>query len=63
MFAMLATETTLKIKLDWSRLLGFDQASGHENNAQGANRAGWGSSKVGSKLGSKVGTKVGLKPR
>ncbi len=47
-----------KVKLDWSRLLGFDQADSSERSAK---RGDLRVTKVGNKPGSKVGAKFGVK--
>ena len=57
---------TAKVKLDWSRLLGFDQAnpSATENNTvePRVSRAVTLGTRTGSKPGAKFGKKVGVKP-
>jgi hypothetical protein len=52
---MTTGKPTSKIKLDWSKLLGFDQATRANDQTDGARPTA-------STLGSKVGGKVGLKP-
>ncbi len=48
----------VKVKLDWSKLLGFDQADSSER----ATRPGdLRVTKVGNKPGSKIGGKIGIK--
>jgi len=59
----MATGTpTSKIELDWSRLLGFDQATRIEGPAVAA-RTTPTLAKLGAKVGGKVGNKPGLKLR
>ncbi len=45
-------------KLDWTRMLGFEQIAESRVNGQGNRKLG---AKVGSKLGGKIGLKAGLK--
>ncbi len=47
-----------KVKLDWARLLGFDQANPSERAAQAGELR---MTKVGNKPGTKFGSKVGVK--
>jgi hypothetical protein len=55
---------TSKIKLDWSRLLGFDQATRIESPADNARPTARSTlAKLGTKVGGKVGNKPGLKFR
>ena len=58
---MATGKPTSKIKLDWSRLLGFDQATRIERQADAARPTAPTLAKL-AKLGSKVGGKVGTKP-
>ena len=50
-----------KVKLDWSRLLGFDQANPSDRTA-GDPRLVKTGNKTGTKFGVKLGTKLGTKP-
>jgi len=47
-----------KVKLDWSRLLGFDQANASDQPAEARDLR---LAKIGTKLGTKFGTKPGVK--
>ena len=49
-------KSSVSKKLDWNRLLGFEQVAG-ERSAIGGRIGG----KVGEKVGEKVGTKIGVK--
>ena len=50
-----------KVRLDWSRLLGFDQAEDARESATPKNdRDAW-QAKTGPKVGNKPGVKVGIK--
>ncbi len=60
---MATGKPTTKIKLDWSRLLGFDQATRNENQADDARLAAPNSAKVGGKVGGKIGAKPGFRIR
>ena len=51
---------TSTIKLDWSKLLGFDQATRVAGQSEGARVAGPALAKLGTKVGGKIGTKPGL---
>jgi hypothetical protein len=53
---------TSKIKLDWSRLLGFDQATRSKEQDDGARPATPNLVKLGGKVGGKIGAKPGMKP-
>jgi len=59
---MATGKPTSKIKLDWSKLLGFDQAPRVEAKREGARPTTPALAKLGSKVGVKVGGKVGTKP-
>lgn len=52
---------TSKITLDWSKLLGFDQATRRDDDAQGHRGAELIQAKVGGKAGFKLGSKIGGK--
>ena len=56
----MAETKSVRVKLDWSRLLGFDQAnvSATENGGGKAREPG---AKIGKKKGIKAGIKVGIK--
>jgi hypothetical protein len=54
---MATGKTPSKIALDWSRLLGFDQAPRVTGQADAGPPA-----KVGGKIGGKIGVKTGTKP-
>jgi hypothetical protein len=49
-----------KIKLDWSKLLGFDQATRVEGQAEAVRST---LAKLGSKVGGKIGNKAGVTRR
>ena len=51
---------TGKINLDWSKLLGFDQATRVEDKAEDVQKRVLSLAKVGGKVGSKPGVKLGL---
>lgn len=57
---MATGKTALKIVLDWSRLLGFDQAPRTTDEAGRLDAPAL--SKAGGKIGVKVGAKTGSKP-
>ena len=52
---------TTRVKLDWSRLLGFDQANPSGTGAEPAKISERDLSKLGTKTGTKPGVKVGVK--
>jgi hypothetical protein len=57
---MATGKPTSRIKLDWSKLLGFDQATRIERQADAARPIAPTLAKLGSKVGGKVGNKSGL---
>ncbi len=59
---MTTGKPTSKIKLDWSKLLGFDQATRVEGKRYGASPTAPALAKLGGKVGTKVGGKIGFKP-
>ena len=52
---------SVKVKLDWTRLLGFDQADSTSANPETAKLQDQRFVKFGQKAGSKLGVKVGVK--
>ena len=60
---MATGKPTLSIKLDWSKLLGFDQATRIEGKAEGTRLVEPMLPKLGAKVGGKVGNKQGLRRR
>jgi hypothetical protein len=58
---MATDKPTSTIKLDWSKLLGFDQATRVEGQSEGARATGPMLAKLGGKVGSKLGNKPGLR--
>ena len=54
---MTTGKPTSKIKLDWSKLLGFDQATRVEGQSDGARLTATTPAKLGGKVGGKVGNK------
>ena len=57
---MATAKPTSEIKLDWTRLLGFDQAPRVEGERGGARLTAPTLTKLGGKLGAKTGAKQGL---
>ncbi len=60
---MANAKPTSKIRLDWSRLLGFDQATRVEGQPDNALLTAPTLTKLGGKVGGKVGAKPGLRIR
>ncbi len=60
---MATGKPTSKIKLDWSKLLGFDQATRVEGQPDGARLTAPALTKLGAKVGGKVGAKPGFQIR
>jgi hypothetical protein len=60
---MATGKPTSRIKLDWSKLLGFDQATRIERQADAARLTAPLLAKLGSKVGGKVGNKPGFQLR
>jgi len=59
---MATANPTSKITLDWSGLLGFDQATRSSAQDDGARSATPNLAKLGGKIGGKIGSKPGVKP-
>lgn len=57
---MATGKPTSEIKLDWTKLLGFDQATRVEGEPADARLTAPTLTKLGAKLGAKAGTKPGL---
>ena len=55
------TEVKPRIRLDWSRLLGFDQADASEREINTGKLRAQRLAKLGTKLGTKPGVKFGVK--
>ena len=60
---MATVTTTSRIRLDWSKLLGFDQAEPVEATSDSGRRTAPALNKLGTKVGVKTGAKSGLKTR
>ena len=60
---MATAKPTSEIRLDWTKLLGFDQATRVEGEPGGARLTAPTLTKLGGKLGAKAGAKPGLRIR